>query len=418
MSLLTRELEYFLAICESRNLARAADALGVSQPALTRSLQRLEAHVGAQLFVRAPRGVELTPIGAALRARVDKARITLSDAEREVAQLAAGKVGRVRVGAGHVVARLVSQSLLPRFITERPAAQVQFHVGFNAELFELLEAGALDFAVCGLLETPPNLRFQELLTTDLVVVVRNGHPLTKLRNPTILDLAGFRSAAPSVGVPARQVVEHALKKFGLGDRPHAVETNSWEAILEAVASTDLFSLAPRDEAMRHGWTSRLVCHQHPGTQHPTQNRHPHARRGLPVAAGRAGDRIGRTGLCRQRAGKSGTTDAGSPHFRALTAGTRNRPRHHGIRHSCPASGARLTVVSWIAYDIGAHGYTLLFPALRIRSISPRTSPPAARTRTCCGRSPSGCRCSPQEFSGRGLARWPIRPGTGVHCCLR
>jgi DNA-binding transcriptional LysR family regulator len=258
MSLLTRELEYFLAICESRNLARAADALGVSQPALTRSLQRLEAHVGAQLFIRAPRGVELTPIGAALRARVDKARVTLNDAEREVSQLAAGKVGRVRVGAGHVVARLVSQSLLPRFITERPAAQVQFHVGFNAELFELLESGALDFAVCGLLETPPQFRFQELLTTDLVVVVRNGHPLTKLRHPTILDLAGFRSAAPSVGVPARQVVEHALKKFGLGDRPHAVETNSWEAILEAVASTDLFSLAPRDEAMRHGWTTRLV----------------------------------------------------------------------------------------------------------------------------------------------------------------
>ncbi|HEY5307130.1 MAG TPA: LysR family transcriptional regulator [Casimicrobiaceae bacterium] len=258
MSLLTRELEYFLAICESRNLARAAGVLGVSQPALTRSLQRLEAHVGAQLFVRAHRGVELTPIGAALRARVDKARITLSDAEVEVSQLAAGKIGKVRVGAGHVVARLVSQSLLPRFITERPAAQVHFHVGFNAELFELLESGALDFAICGLLETPLHLCFKELFATDLVVVVRNGHPLTKIRNATILDLAGFRSAAPSVGVPARQVVEHALKKFGMGDRPHAIETNSWEAILEAVASTDVFSLAPRDEAMRHGWTSRLV----------------------------------------------------------------------------------------------------------------------------------------------------------------
>ena len=259
MSLLTRELEYFLAICESRNLARAADVLGVSQPALTRSLQRLEAHMGAQLFIRAPRGVELTPIGAALRARVDKARVTLQDAEREVAQLAAGKVGRVRVGAGHVVARLVSQSLLPRFITERPAAQVQFHVGFNTELFDLLEEGALDFAVCGLLETPSHLQFRELLSTDLVVVVRNGHPLSKLRNPTILDLAEFRSAAPSVGVPARKLVEHALNKFGMGDRPHAVETNSWEAILEAVSSTDLFSLAPRDEAMRHGWTSQLVA---------------------------------------------------------------------------------------------------------------------------------------------------------------
>jgi DNA-binding transcriptional LysR family regulator len=259
MSLLTRELEYFLAICETRSLARAADLLGVSQSALTRSLQRLEAHMGAQLFVRAPRGVELTPIGAALRARVDKARITLQDAEREVALLAAGKVGKVRVGAGHVVARLVSQSLLPRFIVERPAAQVQFHVGFNAELFGLLEAGALDFAVCGLLQTPPQLQFRELFTTDLVVVVRAGHPLARLKHPTIRDLGGYRSAAPSVGVPARQVVEQVLLKFGLGNQPHALETNSWEAILEAVSTTDLFSLAPRDEAMRHGWTPRLVA---------------------------------------------------------------------------------------------------------------------------------------------------------------
>jgi len=258
MSLLNRELEYFLAICESRNLARAADALGISQPALTRSLQRLEAHLGAQLFIRAPRGVELTPIGTALRAHADKARVTLSDAEREVAQLAAGKIGKVRIGAGHVVARLVSQSLLPRFITERPTAQIQLHVAFNAELFGLLEAGNLDFAVCGLIDTPPNLQFTELLSSELVVIVRTGHPLTKLSKPSIRDLAAFRSAAPSTGVPARQLVEHVLSKFGLGDRNHAIETNSWEAILEAVSTSDLFSLAPRDEAMRHGWTSRLA----------------------------------------------------------------------------------------------------------------------------------------------------------------
>ena len=259
MSLLNRELEYFLAICEAHNLARAAEALGISQPALTRSLQRLEAQVGAQLFVRTPRGVELTPIGVAMRARVDMARVVLHDAEREVAQLAAGKVGKVRIGAGHVVARIVSQFLLPRFVVERPTAHVQLHVGFNAELFGLLESGNLDFAVCGLLETPPHLHFHELLATDLVVIVRVGHPLTKLKRPTIRDLAAFRSAAPSIGVPARQVIEHVLAKFGLGDRPHAIETNSWEAILEAVGTTDLFSLAPREESMRHGWTNRLVA---------------------------------------------------------------------------------------------------------------------------------------------------------------
>jgi DNA-binding transcriptional LysR family regulator len=259
MSLLHRELDYFLTICETRNLARAADALGVSQPALTRSLQRLEARFAAQLFVRAPRGVELTPIGSALRVRVEKARMTLNDAEKEVGQLAAGRIGKVRIGAGHIVARLVSRALFPRFIVERPAAQVQFHVAFNAELFGLIEAGKMDFAVCGLLDTPPSdLVVRELLTTELVVVVRIGHPLTAMnRRPTVRDLAAFRSAAPGLGVRARQITEERLAKFGLGERHHAIETNSWEAILDAVATTDLFSLAPRHEALRHGWTSRL-----------------------------------------------------------------------------------------------------------------------------------------------------------------
>jgi DNA-binding transcriptional LysR family regulator len=259
MSLLNRELDYFLAICEARNLARAADAIGVSQPALTRSLQRLEARFAAQLFLRAPRGVELTPIGAALRARVEKARMTLDDAEKEVGQLATGKIGKVRIGAGHTAVRLVSRSLFPRFIVERPVAQVQLHVAFNAELFTLIEAGSLDLAICGLLDTPPpNLVFRELLTTHMGVVVRRGHPLTALKKPTIRDLTKYRGAAPRVGVRARQIVETRLATLGLNPQPHAIETNSWEAILDAVATTDLYSVAPWHEALQHGRESRLV----------------------------------------------------------------------------------------------------------------------------------------------------------------
>jgi DNA-binding transcriptional LysR family regulator len=260
MSLLNRELDYFLTICETRNLARAAAALDVSQPALTRSLQRLEARFGTRLFIRAPRGVELTPIGTALRARVEKARMTLDDAETEVAQLSAGKIGKVRIGAGHLWARLVSRSIFPRFIVERPAAQVQFHVAFNTELFELVEVGKLDFAVCGLPDTPPsNLVFHELIRTGSVVVVRIGHPLTAIQRPTVRDLALFRAAAPGTALRARQIAEERFATLGVRSQPYAIETNSWEAILDAVATTDLYSLAPRHAALWHGWASRLVA---------------------------------------------------------------------------------------------------------------------------------------------------------------
>jgi DNA-binding transcriptional LysR family regulator len=260
MSLLNRELDYFLTICETRNLARAAEAMDVSQPALTRSLQRLEARFGTQLFVRAPRGVELTPIGAALRARVEKARMALDDAETEVAQLSAGKVGKVRIGAGPLWARIVSRSLFPRFTIERPAAQVQFHVAFNTELFMLVEGGKLDFAVCGLLDVQPSsLVFHELLGTGMVVIVRVGHPLSTMKSPSIRDLAKFRGAAPGTGMRARQIAEERFATLGIRSPPYGIETNSWEAMLDAVATTDMYSLAPRHAALWHGWSSRLVA---------------------------------------------------------------------------------------------------------------------------------------------------------------
>jgi DNA-binding transcriptional LysR family regulator len=259
MSLLSRETEYFLEICKTANVARAAEALGLSQPAVTRSLQRLEQQVGATLFVRAPRGVELTAIGAAFRRRLEQAQLTLDDAEKEIAQLAAGKVGRVRIGVGHVVARPMSAVLFPRLIVERPAAQIDLHVAFDAELFALVGQGRLDLAVCGLLdEPPPDLEFRRLSVTDLLVVVRQGHPLTRKSNPTIRDLKAFRRAVPIAGARTRQVAEKRMLDAGLGGTPPALESNSWEALLEAVATTDLFSMAPVYLANVRHWADRLA----------------------------------------------------------------------------------------------------------------------------------------------------------------
>jgi DNA-binding transcriptional LysR family regulator len=82
--------------------------------------------------------------------------------------------------------------------------------------------------------------------------------LTKLRKPTIADVAAYRGAAPGAGIRARQLFEQRMAMLGLRLRAHAIETNSWEAILEAVATSDLFSLAPWHPALWSEWTSRLV----------------------------------------------------------------------------------------------------------------------------------------------------------------
>ena len=261
-----------------RGDARHQPAGADPQPAATRGATRSTA-----VRSRAARRRADADRGRAARARRTSpaSRCTMQSAKSR--QLAAGKVGKVRVGAGHVVARLVSQSLLPRFIVERPTAQIHLHVGFNAELFGLLEAGNLDFAVCGLRSTAP-AALSGTPPSELRRDRAYRSPLTKLG---ILDsdLAGFRSAAPSAGVPARQLVERVLTKFGLGTGPtpskpirggdprggqHDRRRSAWRRATKPCA------MAGR----RASWQSASR------SSNSSEDRHPHARRSLssPLAA--------------------------------------------------------------------------------------------------------------------------------------
>ena len=80
-----RDVEYFAAIAEHGQVQRAAAALGLSQPALSKSLRRLELAMNAKLLKRTPKGVELTSVGSALLARVSRLRLSLDDVTREIA---------------------------------------------------------------------------------------------------------------------------------------------------------------------------------------------------------------------------------------------------------------------------------------------------------------------------------------------
>src|SRR3954471_23848850 len=95
-----RDIEYFGVIADHRNMRRAAEALGLTPPALSKSLRRLETAMEAKLVQRTGRGVELTPFGAALAVQARKLRLTLADITREAADLNGGRTGHLRIGAG------------------------------------------------------------------------------------------------------------------------------------------------------------------------------------------------------------------------------------------------------------------------------------------------------------------------------
>src|ERR1700742_3320833 len=94
-----RDLVYFQAIAETGHMGRAAQKLGRTQPALTKSVRRLEADIGADLFERSGRGLRLTSVGEVLLARTRQLRNTVDMTMRELGDVARGEVGHVRVGS-------------------------------------------------------------------------------------------------------------------------------------------------------------------------------------------------------------------------------------------------------------------------------------------------------------------------------
>ena len=183
-----RDLQYFSVVAEHGNVRRAAEALELSPPALSKSLRRLEKAVGARLVKRVPKGIELTAVGAAMVDEAQRIRLTLHDVTRKAADLSKGQAGHLRIAAGP---QAVEQ--LPRaystLIEDAPKLTLDIIVTDNDESTPLLLQGKLDLIFNTLFTSPHEGTTQERLYDDTYVVcAAASHPLFRKKRVTIEDL--------------------------------------------------------------------------------------------------------------------------------------------------------------------------------------------------------------------------------------
>ena len=235
-----RDIEYFAAVAEHRHLGRAAEALGLSQSALSKSLRRLEEEMRAKLVRRTPKGVELTPEGSTLLSRVHRVRVSLDDIAREVADVSLGLAGQLRIAAGTGHAFHLLPAVCTALAKSAPHAILKIREMGYGDAIAALRKGELDLAIQTTYEfPPPDLAQQRLYDDRYVVIAAAGHRLAAMKRVTLADLAKERWILPDRTFAMGRHVLEVFEKHGLPPPCIMVETGSPTLRLPVVAGSDL-----------------------------------------------------------------------------------------------------------------------------------------------------------------------------------
>ncbi|MBO9647505.1 MAG: LysR family transcriptional regulator [Variovorax sp.] len=244
MALRLDDIDYFLAVAGHGQVRRAAAALGLSQPALTKGLQRLEKELGFPLFERGARGMTLTPVAEQFRQRTQTLRTSLGDAIKEASDLHLGAMGLLRVGVSPLYAERLFVPACLQLHQQRPAARLRVMVNLNDALLGALRLGDLDLSINAIPRVPSeDLEAVPLMNDDLCMVVREDHPLLRRRRVRLQDLVDAHWMLPGPGVAGRRGVEARLAEAGMPPPRVAVEvSNTASQLSRLVIRSDLVAL--------------------------------------------------------------------------------------------------------------------------------------------------------------------------------
>ena len=241
-------LRDFVAIARAQSARSAARSLGLTQPALTRSLQELEQELGSTLFERHARGMALTPAGERFLVRAQAALEEVRRGFEEAGQARGDMQGSVAVALSSAVVLAMLPSAYKQFRRECPQVRLRIVESLFPAAEPALRDGRLDFYVGPRPERALShaYRVQLLFHNERVVMARKGHPLRNARSMQALLQAEWIVT----GLRERLELEFEEQFTALGlATPSAVTVaESMLALLALVTSTDSLALLPRQWA--------------------------------------------------------------------------------------------------------------------------------------------------------------------------
>lgn len=191
-----RQLNYFVAVAQTRHLGRAAEKLHLSQPPLTRQIQQLEAELGVQLFKRTPHGMELTPAGEELLRDAQSIRSLVAQAAERARRVGRGQAGRLDVGVyGSAIFGLVPQ-VLAAFHAEHPEVELVLHHAQTPAQLPALRQGRVALVFERMLPEEVDVEVELVAREPLLLGLSEHHPLAAQDS---VDVATLRDEKMLIG---------------------------------------------------------------------------------------------------------------------------------------------------------------------------------------------------------------------------
>jgi DNA-binding transcriptional LysR family regulator len=256
-----RQLLLLVNIDELGNIHKAADELGMTQPAASKLLKELEAALEVSLFDRLPRGMRPTWYGEIMIRHAKMTLANLGTAHDEIVALKSGLSGQVAVGCIMPAGTSLFPLTIARLKAHYPLLQIRVEVDSSDALLAQLADSKLDVVVARLFEHHDKsaFSFEPLAEEPMCVVARRGHPLTRKRKLQLKDLAALSWILPT-GKVVRHRFEMLFSGLGLDPPQNIVNTPALLVTTSLLQQADMVAMLPNEVAQhyrQHGMVERV-----------------------------------------------------------------------------------------------------------------------------------------------------------------
>lgn len=256
-----RHLRALVALSDLKLVARVSEALGVTQPAVSKQIAELEKIVGVPVVTRDRNRLYLTPIGTRLAEHARQALGQLDRAAFDIEAMTSGVSGSVSVGVVSSVAPTLLPGTIALFKRSTPQANVSVIEGHFVELLPQLEAGALDLLIARIWQPQELAGIDQmaLFSEPVVVVAGRDHPLATGTSVEWADAVDYPWILPQSNSVARQAVDALFAANGLSPPTNTIASLSQTLNLEILRSMPALGLLPQRLAQAQAGRGEILA---------------------------------------------------------------------------------------------------------------------------------------------------------------